>query len=474
MKKTLFFIAIALLLGACTKIESDRTEPAPGDSFIFTATAEIPTKTALDGSYNILWSASDKIHIQPTVLAGAMSGAEFVLSEGEGTTEATFEPVTASDVEDWHWGDISSIEAKYAYTDQWPSAQTYVEGAISNVPMRAISSSSSLAFKNIGGLLRLTVKGENPISKIEITAAQKISGAISGYASSSATASALVDQVSGSNKITLTVPDVYPGTEGKAFYIAMPTSVKAIKEASGGEGYSGVSISVTDVFGNVVTKTLKDGNFLNIERSKITDATISVCPALTSESPEGTVGVVEGRKGIVVNLDCGKTAIAMENLCYYGTDNDAEGHRIFNGIEYYWIYPDLGGTGWHIPSNTEFSYLLDVSTGHKVDGTVNDWEWTFAGTESTLYFPYAPRVFVTYNQDTSAYTYIGYYYQYESGSAYTSDKLNSYYWVSGDGSALKLEPDKTVFHIGLAGDMRTWAPTRWGSYGCPIRLVYTL
>ncbi len=240
MKKTLFAIsAIAVLLGftACTS-ENETLEPQKGKTITINASTETgATRTALSqngSAYDVVWSEGDAFKIGENT---------FTLEDGAGTTNGKFTGTAT-------FAAGTEYTAYYPTTydgTNWPTAQTYTAGNITGSPMKATFTYTegvepSLSFVNVGGILRLTAKGEATVRCITINATEL-------------SAPIILDCGSG---VALT-------SDGIAFHIAMPANT-----------YTGVTIKLIDTDSKVCTKTFKGTDGLKIESSKIATATFTV------------------------------------------------------------------------------------------------------------------------------------------------------------------------------------------------------
>lgn len=281
MKKILYsiFSAVALLgIAACSNNDGELlgslnmggTPNAP-TTIVATTESSATTRTALqsdgENGYNVVWSEGDKITLQGSNSPTVYPSVEYALQEGAGTTKGTFEPVAVA----IDWKNCNKVEAFYAVKDmEWPAEQTYSgEDVISNAPMYCSVynqyAEPNLEFKNMGGILRLTLKGLCAIKRIVITTPDNaISGQISEI-SSLGTAKISDD---GGHTITLQMSEnVQLDMEGKTFNIAMPSS--------GEDGYANVQIKIIDECDNEIVKTMASGKKLVILHSKITNVSIS-------------------------------------------------------------------------------------------------------------------------------------------------------------------------------------------------------
>lgn len=274
MKKILFTIsALAVAFGftACSSEDEVLSNVKDGKTTVMAMT-ETSTRTALaedgEGAYDVVWSEGDKITI---------GGNEFTLEEGAGETSAKFTGTAPADGE---------YTAYYATADgNVPTKQVYKEGAISNFPMTATATVtdgkiSPLSFKNVGGLLQLTVANEAPES-------YKLAGFTFNAAGLAKPYSLVCEDLEWAQLKDKIV-----------FNLALPE----------GE-YTNVVITLYDSEYRTCVKTLKSGS-LKIERSKITKASFSLkeevsfsYPEISYESPVGSVGMIDGRVGILAQFN---------------------------------------------------------------------------------------------------------------------------------------------------------------------------
>lgn len=247
MKRSL----LAILLGATAvamlaSCVSDIVPKSINDGKIVVRATTEPaaTKAMLSGDdesgYEVLWQAADEISID---------GKTFRLKSGEGTTGGTFQLVS---------GGAPTAGKHYAYYPAsyngslWVNEQVYVQGNVVGSPMKAetvVSGSniSDLHFTNVGGLLRLTVKGLSDIKvkSVEVTA----------------------DELPVAITLTCPTPVVLNANSGVEFHIAMPENTA---------GYSNLCICFKDGDGKLIdSKSLKSGKLV-IKRSIITRASFDI------------------------------------------------------------------------------------------------------------------------------------------------------------------------------------------------------
>ena len=257
-------IWIIAVLGIIALASCESKIDLPGDidvkpdpsAAVFTATTESAvTKTALDDYYNVLWQNGDMI----TIMDGASHVG--VYSTTSTTTQGEFTKVS---------GDMADTPSYTAYypstiynggTLTLPAEQIYVAENISGAPMYATSSTTSLGFKNLGGIIRLnltTNQADKKVRSITMSANQGMSGTF--------TISGSTAVVSGSGDVTLDC-----GSEGVAigatavpFFIAVPANT-----------YTGLSVTVTTTTGAYQTFTLKSDKSVVVGRSSITTINLS-------------------------------------------------------------------------------------------------------------------------------------------------------------------------------------------------------
>ena len=259
-------VAVALALGACRAeelVEPENPETPETKGLIFTAvteSAEVSTKTALDGSdlagYSVLWQVDDAITIvdnaaTPNVGVYTTGSSGASVSFTSSGTEVVTAPFTAYYPSTIYNGG----------TPMLPAEQTYVAGNIAGSPMYAQSESSTLSFKNLTGIIRLNLSTELPgikVSSIALSATQGMSGAFT------VTSNAAV--VGGMAGVTLNCPGegVALSSTQTPFHIAVPANT-----------YTGLSITVTTTTGAVQTFTLKSEREVVVGRSEITDITLT-------------------------------------------------------------------------------------------------------------------------------------------------------------------------------------------------------
>ena len=290
MKKTFYYIALAIItlsLASCAKEAVTPEQPVtPEPTGLITIVANIgddaSTKTTLSGDdqsgYDILWSEGDQIKFY-----GGESVKEYftyTLTEGAGTKSGMFTgPAVPESIDPTKYATYGD-NLTFGYVGILAEEQYYApNNAAFSFPMAAkISVSNGEVilddFKNIGGLLRLDLKGSGTVKEIKISANQPLSG---GPIRIGEDGGATFDNVEGfSHKyVTLNCGAAGIDLSSKAvsFYISLLKN-----------DYTGVKIEVSDFDGNKFTKTLKAGKSLNIARSQITSVAFTVTGLNTSSN----------------------------------------------------------------------------------------------------------------------------------------------------------------------------------------------
>lgn len=319
MKKLFYFAAFAacVVLTSCQQVldiqEKEEDIKTPG--LVFTATTESSaTKTALEedsGNYNVAWRSGDEI----TIVDAAATPNVGVYSTSSNTTSADFtfdsgKKASTAPFKAWY---PSSIYNNGAPT--LPATQEYVEGNIAGSPMFASSSTTSLKFKNLAGIICLNLStgmADISVASIALSATQPMSGPISNAESLSSETP--VATVSGSAGITLNCgAGVAINGTPKPFYFAVPAGT-----------YSGLSITITATSGATQTFTLKTERTIVVERSQITNINLTANNIhseydLTADNvtvPAGALATVTGSSDEhTLTIEAGATVTLEDATC---------------------------------------------------------------------------------------------------------------------------------------------------------------
>lgn len=264
MKRITFSLALAAItLTACQQDLNIDTNNSEGYA-LFTATTESSaTKTALSQNgegYNVLWQDGDQI----TIVDGASNLGVYQTSSTTAKGSFSFVSGTVATTPGYKaWYPASIYNAG---TPTLPATQEYAADNIKNSPMYAESSTETLSFKNICGIIRLNVSttmSGKKVRSIALSATQPMSGAISNAANLAN--DSYVAAVSGTAGVTLDCGEsgVAIGTEPTAFHFAVPAN-----------SYTLLKITVLTTDGDFQTRTLKSDQSIIVDRSSITEVTI--------------------------------------------------------------------------------------------------------------------------------------------------------------------------------------------------------
>lgn len=177
------------------------------------------------------------------------------------------------------------------------------------------------------------------------------------------------------------VTEEIPMTGLGEFCIKASDTYMAIENADGSTTY----IAHADV--DDITWRLAE-NEGNANSMRMSFRKADVPEGLSTLSPEGATGYIDGREAIVVDLggNIGKVAIATSNV---GANNATE-----KGTEFYYSdanNPNMNGliNGWHVPTIDELQALLSRLTWGKIDEIAepSEYQATVSFGNSTLILP---------------------------------------------------------------------------------------
>ncbi len=321
-------VAAAFTMASCNKepfVEQEENT-ALGNCIITASTENNLTKTSLEGDdengYEVVWSEGDTFKLR---------GETFTLIKGAGTTSGTFQ----GNISLQNGFATAFYPASYDGAN-WPTKQTYTKGNITGSPMKADVycfkgeiTGGKIEFKNVGGILRLSIKGSEKIKSIMVC-------------------------TDDTPNITLDCGDGVDlnSTDGTVFHIAMPIGT-----------HSGTSILFTTSNNKYCIKKLKSD--LVINQSEITPATIKVDnfkrypsdgalsePFTVADDGNGNVKKVYFSKG---NLYWDGDSYEFEDNQY---DYDVSGHH----SSFYWSNSaDLArGSEWSLDPNGSITFFTNA------------------------------------------------------------------------------------------------------------------
>ena len=314
MKKIIAMAAIAaaFTMASCNKEQpvSPDENPTVGKSVITASIENGLTKAHLDANgddtdgYKVFWSEGDDL-----IVGGGLDEygnylnwvAEYKLEDSSaGSSQGTFSWQTVNTFismdevcqePSFEAGNMYMAVHPFDLIDMntsaftWRTEQTY-NGTTGYIPMIAAAEgtedgTADFKFTNLGGLLRLTVKGTATIKTITVKAKEPMSGELDCFAmDEEGNIVALMGNDDGYetyNYINLDCGEsgVALSSTGTDFYISMPCHYSVSGDDISLGGYSEVTITLTDMKDNICEKKLSSNKQLVIERSKITPATFT-------------------------------------------------------------------------------------------------------------------------------------------------------------------------------------------------------
>ncbi len=316
-------IAAAFTMASCNKEQpvSPNENPTVGKSVITASIENGLTKATLDENgndtdgYKVFWSEGDKLFVFGIDESWC---AEYTLDKSSaGSSMGTFiwqegdYFITEDDYDEPSFEADKIYSAVYPYDlfyehsyYIWKTEQTYTDMYI---PMYGEAEctedgKAEFTFTNLGGLLRLTVKGTATIKSITVQANEPMSGDImdiycednEGHKVAFMSDWALLFTPDTKNYINLDCGKngVKLSPEGTDFYISMPCRYNAKgEEMADFDGYTDVTITLTDTKERTCVKKLNNKK-LFIERSKITTATFTASEWILP----GKFSVAEGKQ----------------------------------------------------------------------------------------------------------------------------------------------------------------------------------
>ena len=275
--RTKFFFGITamLLFASCEEsfeMETNLEIGNPSEVFTATTESETSTRTSLsgytnsDGCYSLYWSKGDAISISDGVSTAVYttddsysSTAEFSKSKGSISNSASqytaFYPSTIT---------VSNMVL--------PSTQNYVSDNVENFPMCAISTNKDLAFKNLCGIIRFSLKSEEngqvSISSFSLSADKGMSGTFTVGDDNAAV-------VSGSDGVVLNCD------EAKTLYTTSTTDFNIVVPK--GE-YNPLKVKICNADGKEIN--LVSEGAITVKRSEITRITLTLAKSTFDTSLE--------------------------------------------------------------------------------------------------------------------------------------------------------------------------------------------
>ena len=192
MRKTLFSLSVLALgfMASCQQEEVLNETSQLKAGLNFTATFEESTESrtqlsALENkAYKVLWSANDNV----SIFASENTHAQYAVADGVGSARGTFTPAGGNTIEGTEvWNDgtemfvgvypyaegttVAKNEKGFTVNTVIPTKQAFAAGSFGKdaSPMVAVSEDHDFAFKNVGTIIVLPLKGEAKIVKATLT-----------------------------------------------------------------------------------------------------------------------------------------------------------------------------------------------------------------------------------------------------------------------------------------------------------------
>lgn len=269
-------LASAALAAGCNKPEVEQIDIQPNALIASLESFSSETKTSIQDNVHIVWSKGDRIMVfdqkdsgQAYLLeedsAGTSSG-RFTIIQGAGTegSGAIFTNTLAY----YPYDESVHVEkdgAKYLiHNITFPHEQIYSENgpAAGSFPMLSINTegNSAITFKNIGGIVRIGIKGSKGISRITLSGNSKeiLSGSATGIITEGGKPSVRMDEGGRTDVSVICEPAVQLDEEKETyFHISIPPS----------EFAHGFTITIECSDGETFTKSTKKQN--PVKRSSI-------------------------------------------------------------------------------------------------------------------------------------------------------------------------------------------------------------
>ena len=342
MKKYFSFLTIAALgvlaISCAKEVEFNNKEnTGKSISMVFSATLETDddaTKTALQDDNKVNWSKDDQILAvwdggskESEALTEGGASASFTVNDMEGNPQYAVYPST-----------LTSSYDGASFNVTIPSTQ---DGSFSKAAVEVAQvSDSDLAFKNLGGLMKLTITSADVRT---VTISSNDGTALAGKATvtfDTAGVPSVASVEEGTSTVTLSFTGE-PSTEEPYYVAVLPCELKA-----------GVYIEFKDVDGNVIGE-------------KMTGKTLSVARRQICNFGSVTIATIENKYFVTVEGNGEEDGSSWENAADYAA---LKAHLTQNSVKNKKIYMAAGtytSTAAVTITNTSFS----IFGGYPTDAT---------------------------------------------------------------------------------------------------------
>lgn len=269
-------IAIALLAG-CKKEE----QPAPAPEFHAVTESCLETKANVgydefSGVYQVKWVNTDKVWI---------NGAKYSVTPGNPATTADFSLESGNTPQSpykafYPFDAVSSAESGVKF--KMPSSITSTNHDVAFWPMYAESGSNTYSFKNLCGLVAVSIRDANEsrtITKVQISCTGHYLNGTASVESDGDVWKASITSGNEANKTMLvTLSDPMDIKQWGGVYFPLPPA----------EYGNDFKITFTYDGGGTLVKTVKSDKSINVARSKVTSIAFNIySPSGTGNEPIG-------------------------------------------------------------------------------------------------------------------------------------------------------------------------------------------
>lgn len=280
MKKIILLMAamsIVLCLSSCKKEENGKV--------LFKATIENPAqqgKTSIASNGMMTWRSGDQIVVFYGTSATSMTGQSLLSTTSTGRT-AEFTLALGNEPTGGHYYAVYPANIAgmiYHNSINLPTSQEYHAAEGGKVqfeaPMYAYSNDDQLVFKNLCGVVRITLTSPKTINRIAISANEPLCGqfAVSWNGGEPSLATTSTE----GTEVEFTCGSGVDCTEGTDFYLYLP-----VNEV----GYTGMEFAFYATDGTYSTKTLKDDQRYVVGRNTLN-------PLVFSNLVFRPVGAIDG------------------------------------------------------------------------------------------------------------------------------------------------------------------------------------
>ena len=375
MKKFIYMAvaAIAALSSCSNEDEIVATENGKGETTFFATMENDATTRVKLNDKAPSWESGDVISIDGHDYTAATDVATTGTFTGTGATESTH-----------HAYYPASMYS--AGTVTLPASYTYTAGKF-DMPMYAESMTTDLSFKNLCGVLAITVPSTqmSSVSSIVVSSDQQMNGAISAITTSGVLTFASATLTNAEKKVTLTATSAVIISTNETFYVPVPAGT-----------HNPLTITVSDGTTTKVMMTQKTGG-VTIERNKIYpiafEGTPHLLPGAFSVSATKTVLFTKSNlywDGSAFHFEAKptdypttRTASHVGHFFWtkdalnsyaasYNDGTNADSDQFFaDGSDASHKLTADGVSGLYVLSNDEWNYLIGRSGKSKYGVTVN-------------------------------------------------------------------------------------------------------